>query len=145
MVMITIHEFGHFIVGKKLGFKINEFAIGFGKVLYKRTTKSGMLFTIRLVPLGGFCAFEGEDSDSKVEGSFNSMAPWKRLLVLFSGAFFNFISAIIMSFILLVSVGYADLVQVTNVEKVASENEEVLVFVVEEDKSSFPFKIRYEL
>ena len=125
MVMITIHEFGHFIVGKKLGFKINEFAIGFGKILYKRTTKSGTLFTIRLVPLGGFCAFEGEDADSEVEGSFNSMAPWKRLLVLFSGAFFNFISAIIMSFILLVSLGYADLVQVTNVEKVASETNAV--------------------
>ena len=59
LVMITIHEFGHFIAGKKLGFKINEFAVGFGKVLLKRTTKDGILVTLRLIPLGGFCSFEG--------------------------------------------------------------------------------------
>ncbi len=115
LIMITIHEFGHFIVGKKLGFKINEFAVGFGKVLLKHTTKDGILVTLRLIPLGGYCAFEGEDGDSEVKGSFNSMAPWKRLLVLFSGAFFNFLSAIIMSFILLLSIGYADVVQINKI------------------------------
>ena len=120
LVMITIHEFGHFIVGKKLGFKINEFAIGFGKILLKHTTKDGILVTLRLIPLGGYCAFEGEDEDVQTQGSFNSMAPWKRLLVLFSGAFFNFISAVIMSFVLLVSIGYADVVQVNSIKESAS-------------------------
>lgn len=119
LIMITIHEFGHFIVGKKLGFKINEFAIGFGKVLLKHTTKDGILVTLRLVPLGGYCAFEGEDGQCEVKGAFNTMAPWKRLLVLFSGAFFNFLSAIIMSFILLISLGYSDVVQV---DKIRGEN-----------------------
>ena len=117
LLMITIHEFGHFIVGKKLGFKINEFAIGFGKILLKHTTKDGILVTLRLIPLGGYCAFEGEDDKSETPGAFNSMAPWKRLLVLFSGAFFNFISAIIMTFVLLVSLGYGDVVKIDTIKQ----------------------------
>ena len=63
LVMITVHEFGHYCAGKVLGFKINEFAIGFGPVLYKRKRKDGEKFSIRALPLGGFCAFEGEDED----------------------------------------------------------------------------------
>ena len=104
--MITIHEFGHYTFGKLLGFKINEFAIGFGKALYKRTNKkNGEVFSIRLLPLGGYCAFAGEDEDSNEEGAFNNQKPWKRLLVLFGGVFFNFLSAIIFSVILLMAVG----------------------------------------
>ncbi|MEG1581898.1 MAG: site-2 protease family protein [Clostridia bacterium] len=62
MVLITVHEFGHFIAGKILGFKINEFSIGFGPALFKKTNKkTGERFSIRCIPLGGFCAFEGED------------------------------------------------------------------------------------
>ena len=106
LLMITIHEFGHYSFGKLLGFKINEFAIGFGKVLFKRQSKkTGELFTIRLLPLGGFCAFAGEDEESNEEGAFNNQKPWKRLLVLFGGVLFNFLSAIIFSTILLMAVG----------------------------------------
>lgn len=62
LVMITVHEFGHYLAGKILRFKINEFSIGFGPALFKhRSKKSGELFAIRLIPLGGYCAFEGED------------------------------------------------------------------------------------
>ena len=62
LAMITVHEFGHYIAGKILKFKINEFAIGFGPKLFKRKSKkTGELFSVRLLPLGGFCAFEGED------------------------------------------------------------------------------------
>lgn len=97
MVMVVIHEFGHYIAGKILGFKINEFAIGFGPRILKFTNKkNGEIFSIRPFPLGGFCQFEGEDEDSDAnnEGAFNNQPPWKRLIVLFSGAFFNFLSAI---------------------------------------------------
>ena len=63
LVMITVHEFGHYLAGKALKFKINEFAIGFGPKLFKRTSKkNGEVFSIRLLPLGGFCAFEDEDA-----------------------------------------------------------------------------------
>ena len=68
MVMVVIHEFGHYIVGKILKFKINEFAIGFGPPIFRFMMRSGEYFSIRPIPLGGFCAFEGEDSDSAVEG-----------------------------------------------------------------------------
>ncbi len=114
MIMIVIHELGHYTAGKIFKFKINEFSIGFGKAIFSKTLRSGEVFSIRLIPLGGYCAFEGEDKDGKTEGDFNSQAWWKRLIVLFSGAFFNFISAIIFSIFLLtfVSSGYS---KVTNV------------------------------
>lgn len=66
LVMITVHEFGHYIAGRILGFKINEFSIGFGPaILKKRNKKTGRLFSVRIVPLGGYCAFDGEDELSE--------------------------------------------------------------------------------
>lgn len=125
LVMVTIHEFGHYVAGKLLGFKINEFSIGFGKALFSKTKKNGEVFSIRLVPLGGYCAFEGEEEDSDNEKAFMKQAPWKRLIVLFSGAFFNFLSAIIFTVILLCAVGY-DIPQIHSVNNVVSINEHVL-------------------
>lgn len=62
LCMITIHEFGHYVVGKALGFKINEFSVGFGPAIFKYThKKSSEIFSVRLIPLGGYCAFEDED------------------------------------------------------------------------------------
>ena len=117
MIMITIHEFGHFIAGKLLGFKINEFAIGFGKALWSKKTKDGIDVSVRLIPLGGYCAFDGEDLDSSDPRAFNNQKPWKRLIVLFMGPFFNFLSAILFSFVLLMTAGYSDLVQITKVDQ----------------------------
>ena len=100
LVMVTIHEFGHYLAGKILNFKINEFSIGFGKSLYSHTSKkTGEVFSIRLIPLGGYCAFEGEEAGTDVPGAFNKMAPWKRLIVLFCGPFFNILSAVLFSII----------------------------------------------
>ena len=65
LATITVHEFGHYIVGKLLKFKINEFAIGMGPAIYKKVKKNGEVFSIRIFPLGGFCAFEGEDEDDE--------------------------------------------------------------------------------
>ena len=57
LVMIMIHEFGHYVAGKALGFKIMEFSIGFGPAIFqKRSKKTGELFAIRAIPLGGYCA-----------------------------------------------------------------------------------------
>ncbi len=65
LATITVHEFGHYIVGKLLKFKIKEFAIGMGPAIFKKTKKDGEIFSIRIFPLGGFCAFEGEDEDDE--------------------------------------------------------------------------------
>lgn len=97
MFMVIVHELGHYFAGKIFKFKILEFAIGFGPPIFKRTSKkTGEVFSIRPFPLGGFCQFEDEDESSESPTAFNNQAPWKRLIVLFSGAFFNFLSAIIV-------------------------------------------------
>ena len=107
LFMIMIYELGHYTAGNLLKFKINEFSIGFGKAIYSKTKKNGEKFSIRIFPLGGYCAFEGEDEDKPGEvGAFNSQKPWKRLIVLFMGAFFNFLSAIIFAVIFLMAFGY---------------------------------------
>lgn len=121
LFMITVHEFGHYVAGKLLKFKINEFSIGFGKAIFSKTKKNGEKFSLRIFPLGGFCAFEGEDEDKEnVEGAFNSQKPWKRLIVLFMGAFFNFLSAIIFAVVFLMAFGYSDRVQVASVTQPTS-------------------------
>ncbi len=108
MLMITIHEFGHYITAKLLKFKIYEFSIGMGKPIYKKVKKNGEIFAIRMIPVGGYCSF-GEDNVEIPDtdpNSFNNKAPWKRLIVMFSGAFFNFISAIFFAVVLLSLMGY---------------------------------------
>lgn len=115
LVMITVHEFGHYIAGKIFGFKINEFSIGFGPALYKRKRKDGEIFAIRALPLGGYCAFEGEDEEGKDKpDAFNSQPAWKRLIVLSSGVAFNFLFGILTAVIYLLVTGYA-VPRVTNV------------------------------
>lgn len=115
MAMIVVHELGHYTAGKLLGFKIDEFSIGFGPAIFKRKNKkTGEVFSLRPFPVGGFCAFHGEDADGalldtdgnpvkdskgnvvKDPDAFNNQKPWKRLIVLFSGAFMNFLSAIVI-------------------------------------------------
>ena len=81
LVMVTVHELGHYIAGKILKFKITEFSIGFGPALFKRRSKkTGEIFAIRVVPLGGYCAFEGEDDwgeevEQKTEEPFAELTP----------------------------------------------------------------------
>ena len=71
LAMVTIHEFGHYIAGKALGFKITEFAVGFGPaILKKRSKKTGEKFSLRVIPLGGFCAFDGEDDGDDAYGGY---------------------------------------------------------------------------
>ena len=110
LLMIMIHEFGHYVVGRALNFKITECSIGFGKAIWQKTNKRGEKISLRIFPLGGFCSFFGEDTDGQDTNpdSFCNQKPWKRILVYISGAGFNFLSAVIFSFILLVTVGYGN-------------------------------------
>ncbi len=96
LLMLTVHEFGHYVSGKLLKFDILEFSIGMGPKVFSKKKKNGEVFSIRALPLGGFCAFAGEDEDNPSIGAFNNQAPWKRLIVLFSGAFMNFVSAVLV-------------------------------------------------
>ena len=106
LAMITVHEFGHYAAGKALKFKINEFAIGFGPKLFKRVSKkSGEAFSIRALPLGGFCAFAGEDEEVESGDGFNDKAPWKRIIVLVAGPLMNYLLALLLIIISLFSFG----------------------------------------
>lgn len=135
LIMIMIHEFGHYIAGKIFKFKIEEFSVGFGKPIFSKTMKSGEVFSLRWIPLGGFCAFKGEDEDEDDEdigeGAFNSYPCWQRIIVLVSGALFNFISGVIFAFVLLLSVG-SGICQITNIvaqngnEKILQTNDIIL-------------------
>ena len=106
LAMITVHEFGHYLAGKALKFKIDEFAIGFGPKLFRRVSKkNGEAFSIRLLPLGGFCAFAGEDGKDSVGDGFNDKKPWKRIIVLVAGPLMNYLLALLLIIISLFSFG----------------------------------------
>ncbi len=97
VLMVVLHELGHYTFGKIFKFKINEFAIGFGPKIFSKTNKkTGEVFSIRPFPFGGFCAFGGEDEESKDPHDFNNRPIWQRIIVLFAGAGFNFLSAFIV-------------------------------------------------
>lgn len=96
LVMITVHEAGHYFAGKIFGFGIEEFSIGFGPKIFSTTKKNGEKFSVRAIPLGGYCAFCGEDGDSDDPKAFNNKKPWQRIIVLIAGAFMNYLTAIVI-------------------------------------------------
>lgn len=112
LVMITIHELGHYIAGKIFGFGINEFAIGFGPKIFKKKKKNGELFSVRLLPIGGFCSFRGEDNDDDDPTAFNNKKPWQRIIVLISGALMNYLLAVLIIIIMFSAYGQTALVPV---------------------------------
>ncbi len=97
--LIFIHEFGHFITAKLSGVQVNEFAIFMGPAIWKKQ-KGETLYSIRCIPLGGYCAMEGEDADSENPRAFSSAAWWKRLCILLAGAFMNFVAGLLILAIL---------------------------------------------
>lgn len=106
-LIIIIHEFGHFILAKKNGIVVEEFAIGMGpKILsFKR---GETVYAWRAIPFGGSCMMLGEDEDNAQEGSFNSKSVWARMSVVLAGPFFNFLLAFVFAMIIVVLVGYQD-------------------------------------
>ena len=104
-LIIAFHEFGHFLFAKLNGIYVNEFAIGMGPTLFsfqKKETK----YSLRLIPIGGFCAMLGEDEDVEDEHSFSTKSVWARLSVVLAGPFFNFILAFVFAIILIAVVGF---------------------------------------
>ena len=92
-VLVATHELGHFTAAKLLGVKVNEFAVGMGPALLKGR-KGETLYSLRLFPVGGFCAMEGEDGDSADPRSFGRAACWKKVVILCAGAFVNFLTGV---------------------------------------------------
>lgn len=94
-VLIFVHELGHFAAAKLSGVQVNEFAMFMGPALWKKQIGE-TLYSVRLVPIGGYCAMEGEDEDSDNPRSFQKAAWWKRLIILVAGAAMNFIIGVLL-------------------------------------------------
>jgi regulator of sigma E protease len=94
-VLIAVHELGHFLAAKKLGVRVNEFAIGMGPKLLKKQ-RGETLYTWRLLPIGGACVMEGEDAEAESARSFTAQTRPRRVVILAAGAFFNFLVGVVL-------------------------------------------------
>ncbi|MDI6602099.1 MAG: RIP metalloprotease RseP [Thermoanaerobacteraceae bacterium] len=111
--LIVFHEFGHFIVAKLTGVKVIEFSVGMGPLLLSRDYKDTK-YSLRLLPIGGYCQMFGEDGQEKSEGSFSAKSPFVRLLIIIAGPLMNLFLALLLFTIIGVYIG----VPTTTIEKV---------------------------
>ena len=101
--LIFIHELGHFVAAKLSGVQVNEFSMFMGPAIFKKQ-KGETLYAIRCIPIGGYCAMEGEDGESDNPRAFGKAAWWKRLIILIAGSGMNFIAGVLIMFILFIPV-----------------------------------------
>lgn len=104
LILVFVHELGHFLAARKVGIGVNEFAIGMGPKLLSKQ-KGETLFSLRAVPFGGYCKMEGEDEESEHPDAFNNKPARSRVLVLLSGSLFNIIFAAIILMVIIFSQG----------------------------------------
>lgn len=103
--IIFFHELGHFLLAKKNGIYVNEFAVGMGPTLFSFTRKETK-YSLKAIPMGGYCMMLGEDEDVEDEHSFSTKPVWARISVVIAGPVFNFILAFILSIVLIAVAGY---------------------------------------
>ena len=123
-LLIFVHELGHFVAAKLSGVQVNEFSMFMGPAIAK-WQKGETLYSIRILPIGGYCAMEGENGDSDNPRAFTAAAWWKRLIILVSGAGMNFVVGVLMvAIVLFCQPAYVtpELVQVQDWSLVGGEN-----------------------
>ncbi|MBO4864507.1 MAG: RIP metalloprotease RseP [Eubacterium sp.] len=98
-VIVFVHEFGHFIFAKMNRIKVNEFSIGMGPSVAS-WTKKDTLYSVRALPIGGYCLMEGLGEESKSRNGYNNKSVLARLMVSFAGPLFNFVLAFLLSIII---------------------------------------------
>lgn len=115
-IVVISHEFGHYLIGRKNGIRVVEFSVGMGPVLF-HYVKNGTRYSLRLLPIGGACMFDGEDGDFmpgaekenpilENEGiAFTQANVWKRIATVFAGPFFNFLLAYMFALIIVACTG----------------------------------------
>ena len=95
LALVTIHEFGHFIVAKLSGIKVNEFAVGMGPEIFSKQNGETK-YSLRALPIGGYCAMEGEDESSSDPRSYDNAPAFKRFLTILAGPAMNLLLAVII-------------------------------------------------
>lgn len=98
-LIIFFHEGGHFLTAKKSGVQVNEFSLGMGPKIFG-FKKGETQYSLRLFPIGGYCAMEGEDEESENPRAFTNAKVWKRMIIIVAGAFMNIVLGLIMMFVI---------------------------------------------
>jgi regulator of sigma E protease len=98
-ILVTIHEFGHFWVARKMGVKVLRFSVGFGKPLWKKTAGPDQTeYVLACIPLGGYVKMlderEGNVAENELDRTFNRKSVWRRFAIVAAGPMFNFLFAI---------------------------------------------------
>lgn len=106
-VLITAHELGHFLVARWCGIEVKEFAIGMGPKIWSRKGKKGTQFSLRALPLGGFCMYYGEDTEIDDPRAYNKQKVWKRALSIIAGPAMNFVVAFVVGVLIYLLIGVA--------------------------------------
>jgi len=96
-VLIMFHELGHYLAARWCGIDVKEFAIGMGPKIFSRKGKHGTLFSLRVLPVGGFCMYYGEDEEAPDPRAYNNQPVWKRFLSVIAGPFMNFLLALVVA------------------------------------------------
>jgi len=104
-VLIMAHEAGHFFAARACGIEVQEFALGMGPLLFQRKSRRGTQYSLRLLPIGGYCQFYGEDEEIDDPRAFNRQAVWKRMVTVVSGPVMNFVVALLVVVIYLSALG----------------------------------------
>ncbi len=94
-LLIAVHEFGHFAAAKLCGVRVNEFAIGMGPAIFKRQ-KGDTEYSLRALPIGGYCAMEGETEDSDDPAALNNQGFFKKFIIFAAGAAVNFLTGFLI-------------------------------------------------
>lgn len=103
--IIFFHELGHFLLAKKNGIYVQEFAVGMGPSLFS-FTKAETKYSLKAIPMGGYCMMLGEEEDVEDEHSFSTKSVWARISVVIAGPLFNFILAFVLAIVLMGMIGY---------------------------------------
>ncbi len=120
-LIVTVHEFGHFICAKLSKVNVLEFSIGMGpKIIQKQFGET--MYSLRLLPVGGYCAMEGEDDESNTPRSFRSAKLWKRMIILVAGAGMNFVLGFIAIVIMLTMLDTVPTTQISGFSAVQLED-----------------------
>ena len=99
-VLIFVHELGHFLTAKLSGVQVNEFSLFMGPAIWKKK-RGETTYALRCIPIGGYCAMEGEDGESDNPRSFGRAKVWKRLIILVAGSFMNFLFGFVVLLLVL--------------------------------------------
>lgn len=124
-ILVAVHELGHFLAAKLCGVRVNEFSIGMGPALWSGK-RGETQYSFRALPIGGYCAMEGEDEDTGDERSFVRQGFWRKLLILAAGAGMNFLAGLLILLCLYAGAGVFYTDQITDLAPEFSREGELM-------------------